>query len=54
MIDPATELLKVAKMKTKSADVVANIAETAWFARYPWPEKVFVTENKNSWQNLLL
>ena len=40
MIDLATGSLEVAEMKTKSADVVANIAETAWFTRYPWPEKV--------------
>ena len=40
MIDPATGLLEIAEMKTKSADVVANIAETTWFTRYPWPEKV--------------
>ena len=40
MIDPATGLLEIAEIKRKSADVVANIAETTWFTRYPWPEKV--------------
>ena len=40
MIDPATGLLEIAEIKTKSADVVANVAETTWFTRYPWPEKV--------------
>ena len=40
MIDPATGLLEIAEIKTKSADVVANIAEVTWFTRYPWPEKV--------------
>ena len=40
MIDPATGLLEIAEIKTKSADVVANTAEVTWFTRYPWPEKV--------------
>ena len=40
MIDPATGFLEIAEVKTKSADVVANVAETTWFTRYPWPEKV--------------
>ena len=39
-LDTATGSLEIAEMKTKSADVVANVAETTWFTRYPWPEKV--------------
>ena len=30
MIDPATGSLEVAETKTKSADVVADVAETTW------------------------
>ena len=48
MIDPATGLLEIAEIKTKSADVVANIAEVTWFTRYPWPEKVICDRGRES------
>ena len=38
--DPAAGPLETAELETKSADVVANTAETTWFTRHRWPEKV--------------
>ena len=40
MIDPATGWLEIAKIDTKYADNIANVAEQTWLARYPWPEQV--------------
>eukprot|EP00957_Ditylum_brightwellii_P134937 10288055-Ditylum_brightwellii.AAC.1 len=40
MIDPATGWFKMAKIKTKCADVIANIIEQLWFSRYPCPTEV--------------
>ena len=40
MIDPATGWFKLAQIPTKSADVVANVAEQLWFTRYPWPTQL--------------
>eukprot|EP00957_Ditylum_brightwellii_P170529 12980903-Ditylum_brightwellii.AAC.1 len=30
----------MAEIKTKRADVTANIIEQTWFNRYPWPMEV--------------
>eukprot|EP00957_Ditylum_brightwellii_P123539 9419401-Ditylum_brightwellii.AAC.1 len=30
----------MAKIKTKRADVIANIREQTWFNQYPWPTEV--------------
>ena len=40
MIDPATGWFEMQEIKTKSADNIANVLETAWLTRYPWPSKV--------------
>ena len=40
MIDPVTNWLEIAQIKTKRADVIANKVEQTWFNRYPWPTKV--------------
>ena len=38
MIDPATNWFEIAAVKTKRADIVANIIEQTWLCRYPWPQ----------------
>eukprot|EP00957_Ditylum_brightwellii_P093237 7099729-Ditylum_brightwellii.AAC.1 len=40
MIDPATGWFKMAEMKIKCADVIANIIEQMWSNQYPWPTEV--------------
>eukprot|EP00957_Ditylum_brightwellii_P176222 13418360-Ditylum_brightwellii.AAC.1 len=30
----------MAEIKTKRADVIANVTEQTWFNRYPWPTQV--------------
>eukprot|EP00957_Ditylum_brightwellii_P158438 12059133-Ditylum_brightwellii.AAC.1 len=40
MIDPATGWFKMAGIKTKHADAIANVIEQTWFNRYPWPMEV--------------
>eukprot|EP00957_Ditylum_brightwellii_P188845 14374790-Ditylum_brightwellii.AAC.1 len=30
----------MAEIKTKHADVIANVIEQTWFNRYPWPTEV--------------
>ena len=40
MIDPATGWFEMREIETKSADNIANVLETAWLTRYPWPLKV--------------
>ena len=40
MIDPATGWFEIAQIKTKRADIVANVLEQYWFNRYPWPTEV--------------
>jgi RNase H-like domain found in reverse transcriptase/Reverse transcriptase (RNA-dependent DNA polymerase)/Integrase zinc binding domain len=41
MIDPATGWFEIKDVPgTKRADVVANIVETTWLGRYPWPQIV--------------
>ena len=43
MIDPATGWFEIKQVPgTKRADVVANIVESAWLNRYPWPQKVIL------------
>lgn len=39
MIDPATGWFEIAEIPNKRADYVANIFETTWLNRYPWPEQ---------------
>ena len=40
MIDPATGWFEIAEIHSKQSDVIANIVEQTWLARYPWPRKV--------------
>jgi transposase InsO family protein len=40
MINPATGWFEMAEIKTKCADVIANIIEQTWFNQYPWPTEV--------------
>lgn len=41
MIDPATGWFEIKDVPgTKRSDVVANIVETTWLGRYPWPQIV--------------
>eukprot|EP00957_Ditylum_brightwellii_P116190 8862700-Ditylum_brightwellii.AAC.1 len=40
MIGPATGLFEMAEIKTKYADIIANIIEQTWFKQYPWPTEV--------------
>jgi hypothetical protein len=40
VIDPATGWFEIVQSETKTADVVANEAETAWLSRCPWPTKI--------------
>ena len=40
MINPATRWFEMAEIKTKRADVIANVIEQTWFNRYPWPTEV--------------
>eukprot|EP00957_Ditylum_brightwellii_P198261 15107429-Ditylum_brightwellii.AAC.1 len=40
MIDPATGWFKMAEIKTKRADVIANVMEQTWFNRYPMSTEV--------------
>ena len=40
MIDPATGWFEMREIKTKSADVIANVLEMAWLSRYPWPTQI--------------
>ena len=40
MIDPATGWFEMAGIKTKRADVIANVIEQTWFNQYPWHMEV--------------
>eukprot|EP00957_Ditylum_brightwellii_P112478 8575616-Ditylum_brightwellii.AAC.1 len=40
MIDPATGWFKIKEIKTKCADIIANVIEQTWFNQYPWHTEV--------------
>ena len=40
MIDPATGWFEMKQAKEKDAMSVANIVETTWLSRYPWPQEI--------------
>jgi transposase InsO family protein len=42
MVDPVTGWFEMSELKTKSADVVANLVETTWLTRYPWPTQIIL------------
>ena len=40
MIDPATGWFEMKPTSEKDSMTVANIVETTWFSRYPWPQEI--------------
>ena len=40
MIDPATKCFEIKDIKSKRADIIANVVEKTWLTRYPWPTQV--------------
>ena len=39
-IDLATGWFEIREIRTKAADVVANVLEQAWLTWYPWPSQI--------------
>ena len=37
---------EIKEIKTKRADVIANIVETTWLTRYPWPTQIVLDRGK--------
>ena len=46
MIDSATGWFKMAEVKTKRADIIANKIEQTWLNRYPWPEEILLDRGR--------
>jgi NADH:ubiquinone oxidoreductase subunit len=42
MLDPATGWFEIAEIPAKTADVIINVLEQKWFARYPRPTTVIM------------
>jgi len=40
MIDPATGWFEMVRIPNKEAFTVAQLTETTWFTRYPWPQQI--------------
>ena len=40
MIDPVTVWSKVTQYDNKIAMKIANLVETTWLSRYPWPSEI--------------
>ena len=40
MIDPATGWFEIAEVRNARADYIANVLETTWLSRYPWPTEM--------------
>ena len=40
MIDPATGWFELRTITSKRADIIANLVEQTWLARYPWPTQI--------------
>jgi hypothetical protein len=40
MIDPATGWFEMQPTSEKDSMTVANIVETTWLSRYPWPQEI--------------
>ena len=40
MIDPATGWFEMCEYDDKRSITVANIVETQWLSRYPWPTQI--------------
>ena len=46
MIDPATGWFRMAKIKTKRSDAMANVIESTWLNIYPWPTEVILDRGR--------
>ena len=46
MIDPATSWLEIKAIRTKRADVIANIVEQTWLSCDPCPTQVVLDRGK--------
>ena len=46
MIDPVTSWFEIAEIKIKRADIIANVVETTWLTRYPYPTQVVLDRGK--------
>eukprot|EP00957_Ditylum_brightwellii_P018502 1391685-Ditylum_brightwellii.AAC.1 len=44
MIDPATGWFEMAEIKTKRADIIANVIEQTWLHHYRWPTEVVLDQ----------
>ena len=40
MIDPATGWFEIREIKSKRADIIANLVEQTWLVRYPWSDTI--------------
>ena len=40
MIDPVTRWFEVMQCSNKKAMMIANLVETTWLIRYPWPVEI--------------
>jgi hypothetical protein len=46
MIDPATGWFEMREIPNKEAITVANLVETTWLTRYPWPNQIVFDRGK--------
>jgi hypothetical protein len=46
MIDPATGWFEIIDVPNKRADEIANLLETTWLTRYPWPTEIRMDRGK--------
>ena len=46
MIDPATGWFEIKEIKTKRADIIANLVEQTWLVRYPWPDLIIMDRGR--------
>eukprot|EP00957_Ditylum_brightwellii_P006413 487065-Ditylum_brightwellii.AAC.1 len=42
---------EIAEIKTKGDDIIANVAETIWLTRYPYPTQVVLDRGKEFMAN---
>ena len=48
MINPATGWFELEVIPSRRADDMANILESTWLTRYPWPTEAVMDGKKNS------
>jgi RNase H-like domain found in reverse transcriptase/Integrase zinc binding domain len=46
MIDPATSWFEIVAINNKTAMEIANLVETQWLTRYPWPTQIILDRGK--------